>query len=416
MPVGPEITASAARCQRSLGPGRPEYPLLPTQLSGCPQTSTPDMQYPLELDFDYGAAPDRLRDGAVPTFRHWQALLPPLSTAVGLGAGDTPLIEIGAAVQGAMRERGVFLKDESRNPTWSHKDRLNTCTVSAALREGASTVIVASSGNHGVSAAAHAARAGLGCVVITMPEVSAAFREMILAYGAYPIFLPAEARWPAMRALMQLDSVYPVSNLTPVHTGHPWGPEGYKTMAYEIAADLGRAPAAVVVPTGYGEMLFGIFKGFRELRDLGLVSHLPQIISVEPAARGPLHRAIETGVPAVSVEPRPTLQSGTACTVNSYRAVLGLRDSGGFPLLVDDEEAGRAQQALARQGLWQELSPSAAVAALGKIGRLDHDGPVVVIGCSTGLKEPAADREVRVAAPDLATLRSYLKAEYGFAL
>ncbi|MGK9230417.1 pyridoxal-phosphate dependent enzyme [Inquilinus limosus] len=374
------------------------------------------MQYPLELDFDYGTAPDRLGDGAKPSFLRWQALLPPLSRQACLGAGDTPLIEIGAAVQAPVRERGVFLKDESRNPTWSHKDRLNVCTVSAALQEGASTVIVASSGNHGVSAAAHAARAGLRCVVVTMPEVSPAFREMILAYGAHPVFLPAEARWPAMRAMMQLKSVYPVSNLTPVHTGHPWGPEGYKTIAYEIAADLGRAPAAVVVPTGYGEMLFGIFKGFRELRDLGLVAHLPQIVSVEPAARGPLHRALATGVPAVSVEPRPTLQSGTACTVNSYRAVVAVRERGGLSLLVDDEEAGQAQRALARQGLWQELSPSAAVAALGKIDRLEHDGPVVVIGCSTGLKEPAAHREVRVAEPDLTSIRAYLKSEYGFDL
>lgn len=416
MPLEPEITTSSVKGQRSLGPGQPRYPLLPTHLSGCPETSTAAMQYPLELEFDLAAAPGSLGDGRRSAFHHWQALLPPLSPQVWLDAGGTPLVDIGAIAPERLRDRGVFLKDESRNPTWSHKDRLNTFTVSAALQEGASTVIVASSGNHGVSAAAHAARAGLNCIVVTMPEVSPAFRDMILGYGAHPIFLPAEGRWPALRAMMQVDGVYPVSNLTPVHTGHPWGPEGYKTMAYEIAADFGRAPAAVVVPTGYGEMLFGIFKGFRELRDLGLITQMPQIIAVEPAARGPLHRAITTGVPAATVEARPTVQSGTACTVNSYRAVVAVGDSHGVPLLVDDEDAVAAQRALARQGLWQELSPAAAIAALRQIDRLDHDGPVVVIGCSSGLKEPAAPREQRTIDPDLGSIRAYLKSEYGFDL
>ncbi len=134
-----------------------------------------------------------------------------------------------------------------------------------------------------------ASRAGLNCIVLTMPEVSPAFRDMILGYGAFPVFLPAEDRWPALRALQELPGTYPVSNLTSVHTGHPWGPEGYKTIAYEILADLdGQVPSAVVVPTGYGEMLYGIYKGFNEARLLGHTDRIPQLVSVEPAARGPL--------------------------------------------------------------------------------------------------------------------------------
>lgn len=70
----------------------------------------------------------------------------------GLGEGRTPLVEL---------RPGVWVKDESRNPTWSHKDRLNRCAVSAAVGTGAVGVVVASSGNHGASAAAFAARAGL---------------------------------------------------------------------------------------------------------------------------------------------------------------------------------------------------------------------------------------------------------------
>ncbi|PRA46469.1 threonine synthase [Brucella pituitosa] len=407
-------TPSLAKGQRSLGPGNPTFPLLPALLSGCPETSNEGMQFPLEVDYDYPVV-SRVRFAKGAEWHDWQEILPPLHPKMTMPVGNTPLVDVSAVAPPAFRDQGVFVKDESRNPTWSHKDRLNTFTVSAALYEGASTIIVASSGNHGVSAAAMASRAGLNCIVLTMPEVSPAFRDMILGYGAFPVFLPAEDRWPALRALQELPGTYPVSNLTSVHTGHPWGPEGYKTIAYEILAELdGQAPSAVVVPTGYGEMLYGIYKGFNEARFLGHTDHVPQLVSVEPAARGPLYHAIEAGVPAITVEARPTFQSGTGTTVNGYRSVVAIRESNGFPMLVNDDAARAAHGVMARQGLWQEYSSSAAFAALDHIEGFENDGPVVVIGCSTGLKEPTEPRQVPVAKADIASLRNYLKAEFGF--
>ncbi|PXW60091.1 threonine synthase [Chelatococcus asaccharovorans] len=407
-------TPSLATAQRSLGPGNPTYPLLPAQLSGCPKTSSETMQFPLEVAYDYASATD-VSFARGTHWQDWQAILPPRHPRATMPVGGTPLVDVSSVAPPRFREQKVFIKDESRNPTWSHKDRLNTFTISAALYEGATTIIVASSGNHGISAAAMASRAGLDCIVLTMPEVSPVVRDMILGYGAYPVFLPADARWPAMRALKELPGTYPVSNLTPVHTGHPWGPEGYKTMAYEILADLdGATPAAVVVPTGYGEMLYGIYKGFNEARLLGRIDRIPQLVSVEPAARGPLHHALRANTPATTVEAGPTIQSGTAVTVNGYRAVIAIRDSNGIPLLVTDDAARAAHAVLARQGLWQEYSSSAAFAALDDIMAFDADGPVVVIGCSTGLKEPAEPRPAAATKPDLASLRHYLKTEFGF--
>ncbi|MCK4207522.1 pyridoxal-phosphate dependent enzyme [Brucella pituitosa] len=407
-------TPSLAKGQRSLGPGNPVFPLLPALLSGCPETSNEGMQFPLEVDYDYAAVSCvRFAKGA--GWHDWQEILPPLHPQMTMPVGNTPLVDVSAVAPQVFRERGVFVKDESRNPTWSHKDRLNTFTISAALYEGASTIIVASSGNHGVSAAAMASRAGLNCIVLTMPEVSPAFRDMILGYGAFPVFLPAEDRWPALRTLQELPGTYPVSNLTSVHTGHPWGPEGYKTIAYEILADLdGQVPSAVLVPTGYGEMLYGIYKGFNEAKLLGHTDRIPQLVSIEPAARGPLFHAIEAGVPAITVEARPTFQSGTATTVNGYRSVVAIRESNGLPLLVDDNAARAAHAVMARQGLWQEYSSSAAFAALDHIAGFENDGPVVVIGCSTGLKEPTEPKQAPVVKADITSLRDYLRAEFGF--
>lgn len=409
-----ENKPSLATRQRSLGPGFPVYPLWPSLLSGCPATSTEALQYPLEVAYDYAAA-SRLSFQRGASWRDWEEILPPQHARASMPVGGTPLVDVSEVAPSQHRERGVLIKDESRNPTWSHKDRLNRFTISAALYEGARTIIVASSGNHGVSAAAMAARAGLNCVVLTMPDVSPAFHDMILAYGGYPVFLQAEARWPAMRALSVLPGTYPVSNLTPVHTGHPWGTEGYKTIAYEILAELdGQVPAAVVVPTGYGELLYGIHKGFAEARMLGHATLVPQLVAVEPAARGPLYHALKAGVPATTTAAGPTVQSGTGTTVNGYRAVVAIRESDGFAVLVDDDTARAANIVLGRQGLWQEISSSAAFAALNQLGELKHEGPIVVIGCSTGLKEPHTERQTSVAEPNVASVGRYLKREFGF--
>ncbi|GGO85389.1 hypothetical protein GCM10012280_19050 [Wenjunlia tyrosinilytica] len=174
--------------QRSLGDPDIGYPLWPPLTHGCPRTSTDDISYPVEVDYAY----DRVDLGLFSAERgtsasagldRWAPLLPPLA-APGLGEGGTPLMEL---------EPGVFVKDESRNPTWSHKDRLNRCTVSAAVGVGAPGVVVASSGNHGASAAAFAARAGLRCVVFAPLDMPPAVDAFLRAYEAVVLPVPRAA-------------------------------------------------------------------------------------------------------------------------------------------------------------------------------------------------------------------------------
>ncbi|MFE0495988.1 pyridoxal-phosphate dependent enzyme [Streptomyces albidoflavus] len=202
--------------------------------------------------------------------------------------------------------------------------------------------------------------------------------------------VPVEARWPLTRRIADRFGLHPVSNLTPqAHTGHAFGAEGYKTVAYELHAELG-VPAAVFVPTGYGELLFGIHKGFAELRRLGVTDRVPRLIACEPATGGPLTAALRQGLPATWVEVGPTEAYGINCPVGGYRGVVAVRESGGRSVLVTDEQARAAQAELGRRaraagGARREVGGGAGAAAGG-------GAPGVSTGFSRGVRGPSRRR------------------------
>jgi threonine synthase len=406
---------SAAIGQRSLGDPTLLFPLRPPLLRGCPRTSTPDMQYPLEIDFDYAkVSKDIFRQHPLPGLLRWAPLLPPLAAELSLGEGGTSLVASRRMARWVGLEGPIWLKDESRNPTWSHKDRLNYCIVSTALANGARGIAVASTGNHGASSAAYARRAGLRCVVISSPDAQRAFEHFQTALGSDFLLVPHEERWPTLNRIVAETGFMPASNLTRFHTGNPFGPEGYKTIAYEIFSQLGgRVPGTVVLPTGYGELLFGVAKGFRELKSLGISDGVPQILSAEPAVRAPLSCAISRNEAAAEVIGPPSIAAGIACTVSSYRAVVALRSSGGRPLTFHDDVLAEAASELAHEGLWQEYSGVAGLAALREARQRGEAfaEPVVTVLTSTGLKEMPTTSIVSPAAarPSLDTLIASLQ-------
>jgi threonine synthase len=417
----PQPGDSLAVGQRSLGDPNLTYPLFPPILEGCPSTSTSEIQYPLAVAFDYTQTPeDFFSRMPFPGLDHWQELLPPLVSGLSMGEGGTPLVNMPALGDWLGLEVDLYIKDESRNPTGSHKDRLNLCTVSAAVLSDAPGVTVASSGNHGAAAAAYASRAGLPCVLFITEATEPQILRMVMAYGAAVVPLPRPLRRPIMRELVDKTGFHPASSITETHTGHPFGPEGYKTIAYEIYQQLGgRLPGAVFVPTGYAELLYGIWLGFRELRDIGQAGPPPQLFACEPSAGAPLREALMKNKAVAQVVEKPTAAYSIVVGANSYRGVLAVQESEGEALALTDQEMFAAQAALGRQGLWAELSGAVGLAGVKQAIEMGirFEGPVVCLMTSTGFKDQGlAPPRLPSVAPTFDGVRQMLRDVYNLSV
>lgn len=380
------MTKSTANGQRCLYCGA-TYPLYPPLATGCPQCATDDFKASVEVTYDYPADASWLPDAPLPGLGRYAPMLPPLVESLSMGEGGTPLVAQPVAALGAAE---VYVKDEGRNPTWSHKDRLNFAVTSTALAMEAAGVVAASSGNHGASAAAYASRAGLPAVILTTPRPPAV-ASFVQAYGQTVVAVPdVETRWTLMERLVEEFDYHPASNQTIPPTNHPFGSENYKTIAYELYLQLGRrAPEAVFVPTGYAELLFGVYKGFKELLQYDLIKELPRMMACEPAAGAPLKRALELGQPIAHVEAGESGAYAIIVPYNSYRGVVAVRESDGQALAISDEEMLAAQGQLGRGGMWVEQSAAIAFAGLLRAPQLGlgRRGPLVAISTSSGFKD-----------------------------
>jgi threonine synthase len=412
--------ASLATGQRSLADPSVEYPLWPPLTEGCPETSTAEMQYPLEVGYDYDAVdPALFERPPAPGIERWAPLLPPMADGLGMGEGATPLVETPALADWAGVDAAVYVKDEGQNPTWSQKDRLNRLTVGAAVEVDAAGVVASSSGNHGAAAAAYAARADLPCVVLTSPDTPAAMQGFVRSYGAAVLAVEGwDDRADLVDTLAEDHGFHPVTSRTRVHTGHPFGPEGYKTIAYECYWQLGqRVPGSVFVPTAHAELLYGVWKGFRELAELGVAEGAPAMVACEPDARGPLRTALERGDDQVEVDPAPTAAHSIGATRNTLRGVRAVGESDGTAVGVTEDGLAAAQDRLGAVGLWQETSGAASVGGVRSAveSGVAVDGPVVCLGTSSGFKDGSA-WTAPVVDPSSDDVRETLVEEFGLSL
>ena len=343
---------------------------------------------------------------------------------ISLNEGNTPLTPVNrlGAELGIKR---LFIKDETRNPTWSHKDRFSAVAVTHARKHGATVLATASSGNAGASLAAYAAKAGLPCVVLTFEKAAGPMLEQIERYGAMilPFRNPAD-RWPVLAEAVKRYGWFATSPFaTPVVGSHPIGIEGYKTVAYELYEQLGRTmPDWLIVPTAYGDVLSGICRGFQDLMNLGLLRRLPKLVAAE--IYGSLNRGLleqNDCAPAIS-RSFETIAVSIGTTQSTFQALTAIRQSEGAAVVVSDDDLLLARNDVAfKEGILGELSAVATIAAARKLraqGVIHADDTVVCLVTAPGLKDAPPREKVVSAIPGLpGTIDAafdHLATHYGF--
>jgi threonine synthase len=291
---------------------------------------------------------------------------------------------------------GVFIKNEADSLTASHKDRYHAVAACVARLLRAPGIVTSSTGNHGASAAAHAAAVGLPTVVFCHRDAPAGLLRAIGAFGGVAAQVEPEAQRAALLALVDR-GWFPATSLDPVLTGaaNPFAAEGYKPVAYEIVEQLGALPQAVFVPTAGGDTYFGIMKGFAELAELTALP-MPVVFAVQPEGANPLSQSVAAGR-QVTVPHPASIALSLADAESGRHAMIGLTRWGGQALDVTEDAIYAAIADLAASGIYPDPASAAALAGYRHaISReaLDPAATAILFLTSSGFKWPDAMAEV----------------------
>lgn len=305
-----------------------------------------------------------------------------------LAIGGTPLYGV-ERLRTYLGMSDLWLKDDTRNPSGSLKDRASVIAVMLAEELGGQTVACASTGNAASSLAVQAAAAGLPCYIFVPHNAPRAKIIQLLMCGA-TVFAVQGSYDDAFDMCIEACNTFGWYNR---NTGYnPYLVEGKKTVGLEIAEQLGwDVPDTVLVPTGDGCIISGVYRGFEDFYRLGMIERMPRLIAVQAEGSPAIVRALE-GDGVVRPYPAQTLADGISVGLprNGAMAVRSIRTSGGFGITVSDEEILAAEKELARYtGVFAEPSGAASYAGLLRLleeGRIAKDERVVMLVTGSGLK------------------------------
>lgn len=359
-----------------------------TYVTACPRCGG-------SLGFSYKAIWDERLADSRSMWKYFGRL--PLRDAkniVSIGEGLTPLIEskLGAGYR-------LYLKDETRNPTGSVKDRPISVAVSKAKELGLKKLLAASTGSVGLSLAAYAAKAGLEALIL-VPRGTPRERLLPMSVFGAAICEVDGSYEDAMHWMDQAKATAGWYVASTYRAANPYQAEGPKTIAYEIFEDLGRSPDIVIDPIGGGGTLCGIWHGFKELKEMNLVDSVPRMIGVQvesyPAIKMSLERGLFTWEEVLSLGLAPDVPTVAVnlahiCPPDCEETLAAIRESGGDVVIVNDTEALQAQSKLARtDAVFCEPSSATAIAGFERLramGRLRPDMVVVAVITGAGFRE-----------------------------
>lgn len=305
------------------------------------------------------------------------------SSMVSLGEGETPLLQVKA------KNRQIWLKMESLNPTGSYKDRGSTTLVSHLKDRGVNYAIEDSSGNAGASFAAYCARGSLRCKVFVPESASGPKRVQIEMFGAELVRVPGP-RSEAARAVLEEAKSGAVYGS---HAYMPFGIPGIATIAYELVEQLGEVPAAVVVPVGHGGLMHGMMQGFEAMEQAGFIKRQPFYVGIQAEACDPIAQGFEEGrlFPQV-IEPGDTIAEGVKVStpVRGAAILKRMQNGKGKMVSVSDETLRKAHLELAHLGIYCEPT-SALVWAGAELFEENKNSATVAVITGSGYKSTQND-------------------------
>jgi len=322
------------------------------------------------------------------TFWKYRQILPEVKSMVTLGEGGTPLHKAERLAE-EIGLSNVCLKDETRNPTNSFRDRCATLMVSNAQDLNHDSLVCASNGNLGASLAAYSARSGLTCHIIVPKNVDMGKLAQMLIYDAVIEEhgeIVDESVERAESLAKETEWYQATAELNPLAI------EAQKTIAYEVVEQLG-VPDWFIVSTGSGGTIHSVWKGFKELQALGKINMLPRLVAVQADGCAPIVNAHLRNEPEPVAIPKPSTHALGILVrnpLNGKWALKAMAESRGVAVAVSDSEIFAAEQEIARlEGIFAEPASSATIAAL---KRLAHQGiigkkdKVVCLITGSGLK------------------------------
>ena len=331
-------------------------------------------------------------------------------------AGWTPLYESRnlAAEYGVA---AIYIKDDGRNPTGSLKDRASAVGTAKALDFSQPVVACASTGNAASSLAGFAAVTGLKSYIFVPEKAPAAKVTQLLVYGANVVLVKGDYADAFSLATAAIDKFGWYNRNCAIN---PYLVEGKKTCAMEIAEQTGwNVPDRVFISVGDGCCIGGLYKGFSDLLELGLIDKMPKITGVQAEGSRPIYDAIQSGAERVTFVKAETIADSISVGAprNWAKALRAMRRSGGTAVSVTDEEILAAIPELARKsGVFGEPAGVTAFAGFKKMaeqGQLGGGERVAVVVTGSGLKDiESAKKSVGAAvscAPDIEEFTKLIK-------
>lgn len=332
-----------------------------------------------------------------------------------LQVGWTPLY----TVKKLAKETGLssfYLKDDSRNPTASLKDRASAVGVAKAIELDRYVVCAASTGNAASSLSGFAASAGIKTYIFVPETAPEAKVTQLLIYGSN-VFLVKGTYDEAVELCFKAADEFGWYNRSCAI--NPYLIEGKKTVAYEICEQLGwNAPDIAVVAVGDGCSIGGVWKGFLECYKLGLIDKLPKIVGVQAVNSNPVTRAFEKKTYEFEYRKPQTIADSISVGIprNGIKALNAVNESGGYMVDVSDDEILHAMKVLAQStGVFGEpagVTSFAGIMKMNELGLIKGDERVVSIVSGSGLKDirsaAQAAGKANVVEPDINAVKEII--------